>query len=124
MCDTPEYVDRSVGSIVYRFTVILSNVCDTLEYVDRRQVMVHLYIESQPGCSMCVCDTLEYVDRSIGSFVYRDSARMSHVCYTHEYEDRSLGSSVYRITVRLSHVCDTTEYEDIRQVLVNLYINS
>ena len=54
MCDTPEYVDRRFGSFVYRIIVILSHVCDTLEYVDKRQLMVHLYIESQPGCSMCV----------------------------------------------------------------------
>ena len=54
VCDTPEYVDRRFGSFVYRIIVILSHVCDTLEYVDKRQLMVHLYIESQPGCSMCV----------------------------------------------------------------------
>ena len=29
-------------------------MCDTLAYVDRRQVLVHLYIETQPACPMCV----------------------------------------------------------------------
>ena len=79
VCDTPEYVDiiigsfvyrdsvrmshlfyshqyedRSLGSFVYRITVRLSHVCGTPEYEDRRQVLVHLYINSQSRCPMGV----------------------------------------------------------------------
>ena len=96
MCVTPEYVDSSLGSFVFRVTVRLSYVCDTPEYVDS----------------------------SLGSFVYRVTVRLSYVCDTPEYVDSSLGSFVFRVTVRLSYVCDTPEYVDRRQALVHLYIES
>ena len=32
----------------------MSHECDTPEFVGRRQVLVHLHIESQSGCSICV----------------------------------------------------------------------
>ena len=34
MCDTTEYVDRSLGSFLYRSTAMLPYVCDTPEYVE------------------------------------------------------------------------------------------
>jgi hypothetical protein len=35
MCDTPEYMDRSLGSFVYRGTARMPNLCDTSKYTVR-----------------------------------------------------------------------------------------
>ena len=56
MCDTPEYVDRRQVQVqdCKRDTARMSHFYDTPEHVDIMLVLIHLYVESQSDCPMCV----------------------------------------------------------------------
>ena len=61
MCDTPEYVDiRQVLVHLYVESQSGNSMCVT--HVDRRQVLVHLYIETQPGCRICLTHLNTWVE--------------------------------------------------------------
>ena len=78
-------------------------MCDTPKYENIRQVLVHLYIESQSSSLMCVIHLNTWL--VVFVHLYRVTVRLFNVCDTLDYVARSLGSSVYRVTVNLSNMC-------------------
>ena len=97
VCDTPENVDRSLGSSVYRITVRLSNVCCTPEYVASTLV----------------------------SSVYRVTVNLSNMCVVHRNtwtEGKSWFICIYNHSQVVQYVCGIPEHVDRRQA--HLYIES
>ena len=56
-------------------------MCDAPEYEDRRQVFVHLYIESQSGCPMCVTHLSKRIEVLV--HLYIETQRAYPMCVVH-----------------------------------------